>query len=61
MLIANPDLLPHSTAEVLQFGKTVAKDIGMSGYQKCEAASAYHFDPTSVQQFGDIVIVAVLR
>jgi hypothetical protein len=47
-LIANPDLVPRSTAEVLQFGKTIAEDTGMSGYQKREAASAYHFGPTSV-------------
>jgi hypothetical protein len=55
-LIANPDLVPRSTAEVLQFGKTVTEDTGMSGYQKREAASAYCFGPTSVRQFGDIVI-----
>jgi hypothetical protein len=46
-LIANPDLVPHSTSEVLQFGKTVAKDTGMLVYQNNEAASAYRFGPTS--------------
>jgi hypothetical protein len=39
-------LVPHGTAEVLQFGKTIAEDTGMSGYQKREArqhtASARH-------------------
>jgi hypothetical protein len=48
-LIANPDLVPRGTVEVLQFGKTVTKDTGMSGYQKRKAASAYHFGLTSVQ------------
>jgi hypothetical protein len=57
VFIANPGLVPRSTVEVLQFSKTVAKDTGMSGYQKCEAASAYCFSPTLVQQFGDIAIV----
>jgi hypothetical protein len=57
-LIANPDLVPHSTVEVLQFGKTIAEDTGMSGYQKREAASAYCFGPTSVQWFRDIGIAA---
>jgi hypothetical protein len=49
-------LVPRGTAEVLQFGKTIAEDTGMSGYQKREAASAYRFSPTSVRRFGDIVI-----
>jgi hypothetical protein len=31
--IANPDWVPRDTAEVLQFGKTVAEDTGMSVYQ----------------------------
>jgi hypothetical protein len=60
-LIANPDLVPRGTAEVLQFSKTVAEDTGMLGYQNSEAASAYRFGPTSVQQFGDIAIVAQAR
>jgi hypothetical protein len=57
-LIANPNLVPRSTAEVLQFGITIAEDTGMLGYQKRKAASAYRFGPTSVQQFGDITIAA---
>jgi hypothetical protein len=57
VLIANPDLVPRGTVEVLQFGKTVAEDIGMLGYQKHEAASAYRFRPTLVWQFGDITMV----
>jgi hypothetical protein len=57
-LIANPDLVPRSTAEVLQFGKTIAEDTCMSGYQNSKAASAYHFGPTLVWQFRDIAIVA---
>jgi hypothetical protein len=44
-------LVPHGTAEVLQFGKTIAEDTGMSGYQKREAASAYRFGPTSIRRF----------
>jgi len=56
-LIANPDLVPRGTVEVLQFSKTVAEDTSMSGYQNSDAASAYHFGPTSVRQFRDIVIV----
>jgi hypothetical protein len=56
VLIANLDLVPHSTAEVSQFGKTIAKDTSMSGYQKHKAASAYRFSLTSVWQFRDIVI-----
>jgi hypothetical protein len=32
-LITNPDLVPHGTVEVLQFGKTAVEDTGMSGYQ----------------------------
>jgi hypothetical protein len=43
--IANPDWVPRNTAEVLQFGKTVAEDTGMLVYQNSEAASAYHFGP----------------
>jgi hypothetical protein len=57
-LIVNPDLVPSGTAEVLQFGKTVAEDTGMSGYQNSKATSAYRFSPTSVWQFRDITIVA---
>jgi hypothetical protein len=49
MLIANPDLVTCGTVEVLQFGKTIAESIGMSGYQNGEATSAYRFGPTSVQ------------
>ena len=45
-LVANPDLVPRGTAEVLQFGKTVSEDTGMSGYQNSEATSAYNFSPT---------------
>jgi hypothetical protein len=60
-LIANPDLVPCSTVEVLQFSKTVAKDIGMSGYQKREAVSAYRFGLTLVWRFGDIVIAMQAR
>jgi hypothetical protein len=60
-LIANPNLVPRSTAEVLQFSKTIAEDTGMLGYQKCEAASAYCFGPTLVRQFGDIAIVVQAR
>jgi hypothetical protein len=60
-LIANPNLVPRGTAEVLQFGKTVTEDTSMSGYQKREAASAYRFDPTLVWQFRDIAIVAQAR
>jgi hypothetical protein len=60
-LIANPGLVPHGTAEVLQFGKTIAEDTGMSGYQKREATSAYRFGPTSVRQFGDIMIATQAR
>jgi hypothetical protein len=44
--IANPNWVPRDTAEVLQFGKTVAKDTGMSVYQNSKAASAYRFGPT---------------
>jgi hypothetical protein len=51
-------LVPRGTAEVLQFGKTIAEDTSMSGYQKREAASAYRFGPTSVRQFRDIMIAA---
>jgi hypothetical protein len=36
---------------------TIAESIGMLGYQKREAASAYRFGPTLVWQFGDIVMV----
>jgi hypothetical protein len=43
MLIANPDLVPHSTAEVLQLSKTVAEDTSMLVYQNNEAMSAYCF------------------
>jgi hypothetical protein len=60
-LIANPGLAPCSTAEVLQFGKTIAEDTGMSGYQKREAVSAYHFGPTPVRRFGDIMIAVQAR
>jgi hypothetical protein len=50
--IANPDWSPRNTAEVLQFGKTVAKDTGMSVYrmsvyQNSKATSAYCFGPAS--------------
>jgi len=48
-LIVNPDLVPHGTAEVIQFGKTVAEDISMSGYQNSKATSAYRFGPTLAQ------------
>ena len=48
-------------AEVLQFGKTIAEDTGMSGYQKCEATSAYRFGLTLVRRFGDIMIAAQAR
>jgi hypothetical protein len=41
--IANPDWVLCDTVEVLQFGKTVAKDTGMSVYQNSKAASAYRF------------------
>jgi len=51
------DLVPRGTVEVLQFGKTVAKDTGMLGYQNSEAMSAYRFSLTLVWQFGDIAIV----
>jgi hypothetical protein len=44
--IANPDWVPRDTAEVLQFGKTVAEDTGMLVYQNGEAVSAYRFGPT---------------
>jgi hypothetical protein len=54
-------LVPRGTAEVLQFGKTIAEDTGMSGYQKREAASAYRFGPTSVRRFGDIMIAVHAR
>jgi hypothetical protein len=54
-------LVPRGMAEVLQFGKTIAEDTGMSGYQKREAASAYRFGPTSVRQFRDIMIAAQAR
>jgi hypothetical protein len=47
--IVNPDWVPRNTAEVLQFGKTVAEDTGMSVYQNSEAMSAYHFGPTSAR------------
>jgi len=47
--IANPDWVPRDTAEVLQFGKTVAKDTGMSVYQNSEATSAYRFGPASAR------------
>jgi hypothetical protein len=47
--IANPDWVPHDTAEVLQFGKTVAEDTGMSVYQNSEAMSAYRFGSTSAR------------
>src|SRR5258708_3014981 len=60
-LIANPNLVLCSTAEVLQFGKTVAKDTGMSGYQNSEAMSAYRFGLTLVWRFGDITIVVRAR
>jgi hypothetical protein len=60
-LIANPDLVPHSTVEVLQFGKTIAEDTGILGYQKREAASAYCFGPTSVRRFRDIVTATQAR
>ena len=55
-LIANPDLVPCGTAEVIQFCKTVAKDTGMLVYQNNEAMSAYRFGPTSALQFGDIMM-----
>ena len=54
-------LVPHGMAEVLQFGKTIAKDTGMSRYQKREAASAYRFGPTSVRRFRDIMIATQAR
>jgi hypothetical protein len=57
-LVAAPNSAPRSTP---QFGKTVTEDTGMSGYQKRKAASAYHFGPTSVRQFGDIVMVTQAR
>jgi hypothetical protein len=60
-LIANPDLVPRGTAEVLQLSKTIAESISMSGYQKREATSAYRFSPTLVQQFGDIAMVTQVR
>jgi hypothetical protein len=44
--IASLNWVPRDTAEVLQFGKTVAKDTGMSVYQNSEAASVYRFGPT---------------
>jgi hypothetical protein len=44
--IANPDWVPRDTAEVLQFGKTVTEDTGMSVYQNGEATSFYRFGPT---------------
>jgi hypothetical protein len=44
-LIATPGSAPYDTAEVLQFGKTVAKDTSMSVYQNSEAALAYRFGP----------------
>jgi hypothetical protein len=39
----------HTTLEVLQFGKTVAKDTSMLVYQNSKAVSAYHFGPTSAR------------
>ena len=57
-LIVNPGLVPHGTAEVLQFSKTVAENTSMLGYQNSEAVSAYCFSLTLIWQFGDIVIVA---
>jgi hypothetical protein len=47
--IANPNWLPCDTAEVLQFGKTVAEDTGMSVYQNSEATSFYRFGPASAR------------
>jgi hypothetical protein len=55
--IASPDWVPRDTAEVLQFGKTVAEDTGMSVYQNSEATSAYRFGPASARWFGDIAEV----
>jgi hypothetical protein len=52
-LIATPNSALHSTPTI-QY--TIAKSIGMSGYQKCEAMSAYRFGPTSAPQFGDIMM-----
>ena len=48
-LIANPNLVPCGTAEVLQFGKTVAKDTSMSVYQNSKAVLADCFGPTLAQ------------
>jgi hypothetical protein len=53
-LVAAPNSAPRSTPTV-QY--TIAESIGMLGYQKCEATSAYRFGPTSVRQFRDIVMV----
>ena len=55
--IANPDWAPCDTAEVLQFGKTVAEDTGMLVYQNSEAMSAYRFGPALARWFGDIMKV----
>jgi hypothetical protein len=44
-LIVTPGSAPCDTAAVLQFGKTVAEDTGMSVYQNSEATSVYHFSP----------------
>jgi hypothetical protein len=57
-LVAAPNSALHSTP---QFGKTIAEDTGMSGYQKRKAASAYRFGLTSVRQFGDITMVTQVR
>jgi len=58
VLVAAPNLALRSTPAI-QY--TIAEGIGMSGYQNCEAVSAYCFGLTSVQQFGDIVIVTQVR
>jgi hypothetical protein len=57
-LVAAPNSAPHSTPAV-QY--TIAESIGMSGYQKRKAASAYRFGPTLVRQFGDIMMVTQAR
>src|ERR1700733_8572312 len=54
VLVAVPNSAPRSTPAV-QY--TIAESIGMLGYQKCKAMSAYCFGPTSVRQFRDIAMV----
>jgi hypothetical protein len=53
-LVAAPNSAPCSTPAV-QY--TIAESIGMSGYQKREATSAYRFGPTLVRQFRDIAMI----